>query len=95
MIGLPARSPASQSLVRRAGASAKAGVWRVVMMLKKILILGSSNVDLILGVPRFNNPGETIRAENLTTVYGGKGANQAIAAKQLGAESGPDHQAWR
>jgi ribokinase len=52
----------------------------------KILILGSSNVDLILRVPRFNNPGETIRADHLTTVFGGKGANQAIAAKRLGAE---------
>jgi len=52
----------------------------------KILVLGSSNVDLILKVPRFNQPGETIRADHFTTVFGGKGANQAIAAKQLGAE---------
>lgn len=51
-----------------------------------ILVLGSSNVDLILKVPRFNHPGETLRAESLTTVFGGKGANQAIAAKQLGGE---------
>jgi len=51
-----------------------------------ILVLGSSNVDLILRVPRFHHPGETIRADNLTTVFGGKGANQAIASKQLGAE---------
>lgn len=55
-------------------------------MTKKILVLGSSNVDFILQVPRFNNPGETLRAESLTTVFGGKGANQAIAAKQLGAD---------
>ena len=55
-------------------------------MSNKILVLGSSNVDLILKVPRFNQPGETIRAKHLTTVFGGKGANQAIAAKQLGAE---------
>ena len=55
-------------------------------MANKILVLGSSNVDLILKVPRFNQPGETIRAERFTTVFGGKGANQAIAAKQLGAE---------
>jgi ribokinase len=55
-------------------------------MPNSILVLGSSNVDLILRVPRFNNPGETIRADHLTTVFGGKGANQAIAAKQLGAE---------
>ena len=52
----------------------------------KILVLGSSNVDLILRVPRFHYPGETIRADNLTTVFGGKGANQAIASKRLGAE---------
>ncbi len=52
----------------------------------KILVLGSSNIDLILKVPRFHQPGETIQAENLTTVFGGKGANQAIASKQLGAE---------
>jgi ribokinase len=43
-------------------------------------------MDLILRVPRFHHPGETIRADNLTTVFGGKGANQAIASKQLGAE---------
>ncbi|MBM4338768.1 MAG: ribokinase [Deltaproteobacteria bacterium] len=55
-------------------------------MPNSILVLGSSNVDLILKVPRFNQPGETIRADHLTTVYGGKGANQAIAAKRLGAE---------
>jgi len=55
-------------------------------MPNKILVLGSSNVDLILRVPRFHQPGETIRAESLTTVFGGKGANQAIASKQLGAE---------
>ncbi|MBM4276767.1 MAG: ribokinase [Deltaproteobacteria bacterium] len=58
--------------------------WKT--MSTKILVLGSSNVDLILRVPRFHHPGETIRADNLTTVFGGKGANQAIASKRLGAE---------
>ena len=52
-------------------------------MVKKILVLGSSNVDLILRIPRFHQPGETILAENLVTVFGGKGANQAIASKRL------------
>ncbi|MCX8116677.1 MAG: ribokinase [Desulfobacterota bacterium] len=51
-----------------------------------VLVVGSSNVDFILRVPRFNRPGETLRAEGLATVFGGKGANQAIAAKLLGAE---------
>jgi ribokinase len=63
----------------------------------KILVLGSSNIDLILKVPRFHNPGETILGENLVTVFGGKGANQAIASKRLGGKTvfitklGDDH----
>ena len=52
----------------------------------RILILGSSNIDLILKVPRFHQPGETIAADDLVTAFGGKGANQAIASKRLGAE---------
>jgi len=52
----------------------------------KILVLGSSNVDLILKIPRFHHPGETITGKSLVTVFGGKGANQAIAAKRLGGK---------
>jgi len=53
-------------------------------MLKKIFVLGNSNVDFILKIPRFHHPGETILAENRITAFGGKGANQAITAKRLG-----------
>ena len=53
-------------------------------MKNRILILGSSNVDLIFRVPRFHHPGETIQGESLATVFGGKGANQAIASKRFG-----------
>jgi len=53
-------------------------------MLKKILVLGNSNVDFILKIPRFHYSGETILAENRVTAFGGKGANQAITAKRLG-----------
>ena len=53
---------------------------------KKILVIGSANVDFILRIPRFHRAGETITGENLTTAFGGKGANQAIAAKRLGSE---------
>jgi ribokinase len=53
-------------------------------MKNKILVLGSSNIDLILNIPRFHHPGETLSAEKVTTVFGGKGANQAMAAKRLG-----------
>jgi ribokinase len=52
----------------------------------KILVLGSSNIDFILRIPRFHAPGETILGQDLVTAYGGKGANQAIAAKRLGGE---------
>jgi len=55
-------------------------------MAQKILVLGSSNVDLILTTPRFHQPGETITADDRITVFGGKGANQAISAKRLGAK---------
>lgn len=54
-------------------------------MAKKILILGSSNVDVVLRIPRFHRPGETIPCQDLVTVFGGKGANQAVAAKRLGS----------
>jgi ribokinase len=53
-------------------------------MRKKILVLGNSNVDFVFKIPRFHDPGETILAESLATVFGGKGANQAITAKRLG-----------
>jgi ribokinase len=55
-------------------------------MSNKILVLGSSNVDLIFRVPRFHHPGETIVGESLVTAFGGKGANQAIAANRLGGD---------
>jgi ribokinase len=55
-------------------------------MVKKILILGSSNMDLVLRIPRFHRPGETIMSQDLVIVFGGKGANQAIAAKRLGGK---------
>ena len=51
---------------------------------KKILILGSCNVDLVFNIPRFHRPGETILAESQVTFFGGKGANQAVTSKRLG-----------
>ncbi len=55
-------------------------------MAENILVLGSSNVDLILRVPRFPRAGETVIGGNLVTAFGGKGANQAMAAKRLGGK---------
>lgn len=50
-----------------------------------ILVVGSLNADLVVRVPRFPQPGETISGEDLHVIPGGKGANQAVAAARLGA----------
>lgn len=51
-----------------------------------IAVLGSINMDLVLRMPRFPNPGETISGTESATYSGGKGANQAVAAARLGAD---------
>ena len=53
---------------------------------ERILVTGSSNIDLILRILRFHHPGETILSENLVAAFGGKGANQAVASKRLGGK---------
>jgi len=50
-----------------------------------ILVVGSLNADLVVRVPRFPQPGETISGDDLQVIPGGKGANQAVAAARLGA----------
>jgi ribokinase len=50
-----------------------------------ILVVGSLNTDLVVGTPRFPQPGETISGEDLQVIPGGKGANQAVAAARQGA----------
>jgi ribokinase len=49
-----------------------------------IVVVGSSNTDLVVPVSRIPAPGETVLGGALTTVAGGKGANQAVAAARLG-----------
>lgn len=51
---------------------------------KKILIIGSSNTDMVIKTERFPTPGETIIGGNFFLFPGGKGANQAVAAARLG-----------
>ena len=50
----------------------------------EILIVGSLNADLVVQVPRFPQPGETISGSDLQIIPGGKGANQAVAAARQG-----------
>jgi len=51
---------------------------------KNILVVGSSNTDLIIRVPRIPRPGETVLGGEFATAAGGKGANQAVAAARAG-----------
>jgi ribokinase len=50
-----------------------------------ILVVGSLNVDLVVGVDRFPTPGETLLAGDYARHRGGKGGNQAVAAARAGA----------
>lgn len=54
--------------------------------MKKILVVGSSNTDLIIKVPEIPRPGETLLGGEFQTFPGGKGANQAVAAARAGGE---------
>ena len=54
--------------------------------MKKILILGSSNTDMTVKTPALPAPGETVLGGVFTMSAGGKGANQAVAAKRVGGE---------
>ncbi|MEJ1238051.1 ribokinase [Chryseolinea sp. T2] len=54
--------------------------------MSKILVIGSSNTDLITKVKRFPLAGETITGQLYTQAMGGKGANQALAARRSGGD---------
>ncbi len=52
----------------------------------KIVVIGSSNTDMVVKTSRFPEPGETIIGGDFFMFPGGKGANQAVAAARLGGE---------
>ncbi|MCO1580940.1 ribokinase [Crossiella sp. SN42] len=51
-----------------------------------ITVVGSVNLDLIARLPALPQPGETLTATHYAQAPGGKGANQALAARRLGAD---------
>ena len=51
----------------------------------KVCVLGSFNLDIVAGMSRFPQPGESLIAHNSMMGAGGKGANQAVAALRAGA----------
>lgn len=50
-----------------------------------VVVIGSLNMDLVTRAPRLPKGGETLIGHSFSTVSGGKGANQAVAAARLGA----------
>ncbi|MGX1270097.1 ribokinase [Streptomyces phaeoluteigriseus] len=52
-----------------------------------LLVVGSANADLVIGVERRPAAGETVLGSDLAVHPGGKGANQAVAAARLGART--------
>ncbi|MFI1586796.1 ribokinase [Streptomyces halstedii] len=52
-----------------------------------LVVVGSANADLVVGVERRPAPGETVLGSDLVVHPGGKGANQAVAAARLGART--------
>lgn len=51
----------------------------------KIVVVGSSNIDMVAQVKHLPTPGETVGDACFMQLLGGKGANQAVAAARLGA----------
>jgi len=51
-----------------------------------IVVLGSFNMDLVVQAEQLPAPGETVRGHSFQRGPGGKGSNQAIAARRLGAD---------
>jgi ribokinase len=76
-----------QSLVGLTGAEALRDTKaRRKTMSGKIVVVGSSNVDLIMKMSRLPQRGETITDAVFLQTFGGKGANQAVAAARAGGD---------
>jgi len=52
----------------------------------KIVVIGSSNTDMVIKMDRIPKPGETILGGEFVTAAGGKGANQAVGAARAGGQ---------
>jgi len=53
---------------------------------RRIVVVGSSNTDMIVQLKRLPRPGETLLGGHFAMAAGGKGANQAVSAARAGGE---------
>lgn len=53
----------------------------------RVLIIGSTNIDFIMKMPHLPAEGETVTGGTFMQTFGGKGANQAVAAARAGADT--------
>lgn len=53
----------------------------------QVVVVGSTNFDMVVKTDRLPKPGENLLARNLKLFPGGKGANQAVAVRRLGAKT--------
>jgi ribokinase len=60
--------------------------YQHLLMNSSLLVVGSTNTDMVVKAPHLPAPGETIIGGDLFMNPGGKGANQAVAAKRLGGD---------
>ena len=51
----------------------------------KVVVVGSINMDLVVRTSAIPGPGQTVAGNNFSTIPGGKGANQAVAAARCAA----------
>ena len=56
-------------------------------LMKKITVIGSINMDLVIKAERMPNPGENLFGQSFKMIPGGKGANQAVAVSKLGEKA--------
>ena len=61
--------------------------WKMDLGRKKILVIGSLNIDCVVHVDHTPVTGETILCNEMQMIPGGKGANQACAVGKLGADA--------
>src|SRR5204862_6099469 len=57
---------------------------RAILVQKPIVVVGSSNIDLVASAERIPQAGETVIGKGFHTFHGGKGANQAVVAARIG-----------